>query len=136
MTINVALKIYECLHAKSTNISSIALISVKRFLGSHVKSTWPYDPLFLSGEGSISESSLLIGIKDKNNYYLFIYFQRQDDYEYDESADYGEQDETEAALGLPADSSSIRENIGQVHHMFSQFLNSRIYEFFHDLIFL
>lgn len=36
---------------------------------------------------------------------------RQDDYEYDESADYGEQDESEAALGLPADSSSIRENI-------------------------
>ena len=45
------------------------------------------------------------------NLKLIIYFQRQDDYEYDESADYGEQDETEAALGLPADSSSIRENI-------------------------
>ena len=67
--------------------------------------------------------------------HLFIYFQRQDDYEYDESADYGEQDESEAALGLPADSSSIRENIGQAHYMFSRFLNSRIYEFFHDFVF-
>jgi len=34
---------------------------------------------------------------------------RQDDYDYE--SDYAEQDETEAALGLPADSSSIREEI-------------------------
>ena len=69
--------------------------------------------------------------------YLFIYFQRQDDYEYDESADYGEQDESEAALGLPADSSSIRENIGQAHH--TCFHDSWIHEstiFFTILFFL
>ena len=65
-----------------------------------------------------------------------IYFQRQDDYEYDESADYGEQDETEAALGLPADSSSIRENIGQAHHMFSRFLNLRICKKIHKIFFV
>ena len=70
-----------------------------------VENNWPAD------------SSLLICTKDKHLKLIqFIYFQRQDDYEYDESADYGEQDESEAALGLPADSSSIRENIGQDHH--------------------
>ena len=39
--------------------------------------------------------------------FLFFFFQRQDE----DYSDYGEQDESEAALGLPADSSSIRENI-------------------------
>ena len=46
------------------------------------------------------------------NYILWLFFQRQDsDYEYD----YSEQDESEAALGLPSDSSSIRENIGNAN---------------------
>ena len=93
-----------------------------------VENNWPAD------------SSLLICTKDKYLkliIHLFIYFQRQDDYEYDESADYGEQDESEAALGLPADSSSIRENIGQAHH--TCFHDSWIHEstnFFTILFFL
>ena len=44
-----------------------------------------------------------------NLFCFLIFFQRQDDYDYE--SDYAEQDETEAALGLPADSSSIREEI-------------------------
>ena len=42
--------------------------------------------------------------------FVYFWFQRQDDdseYEYD----YEAQDETEAALGLPSDSKTIRENI-------------------------
>ena len=40
-------------------------------------------------------------------------FQRQDDseYEYEYESEYEAQDETEAALGLPSDSKTIRENI-------------------------
>ena len=43
-------------------------------------------------------------------HYFFLFFQRQDaDYEYE--SDYPAQDESEAALGLPSDSRSIRDNI-------------------------
>jgi len=53
-----------------------------------------------SSSSSSSSSSPLIRVK------------RQDDYDEDyEAGDYPEQDEAEAALGLPNDSSSIRENI-------------------------
>ena len=40
-------------------------------------------------------------------------FQRQDDseYEYEYESEYEAQDEDEAALGLPSDSKTIRENI-------------------------
>ena len=44
---------------------------------------------------------------------VYICFQRQDDseYEYEYESEYEAQDETEAALGLPSDSKTIRENI-------------------------
>ena len=43
-------------------------------------------------------------------HYFFLFLQRQDaDYEYE--SDYPAQDESEAALGLPSDSRSIRDNI-------------------------
>ena len=41
--------------------------------------------------------------------------QRQEEADYEYESDYGEQDESEAALGLPNDSISIRENIGNFH---------------------
>ena len=44
--------------------------------------------------------------------------QRQEEADYEYESDYGEQDESEAALGLPNDSISIRENIGNFHTSF------------------
>lgn len=83
-------------------------------------------------------NSVVMVITLYNIFVIFIIFQRQagdaastqeyeydsdyaertgradDDYAYDADADYPAQDESEAALGLPADSRSIRDNLVDV----------------------